>query len=185
MGASWGAVQYVDLRKRVDGQTLDSLTRKRSEVQILHRPPFENGWPSPESLGPISRFDPNRLHDSIEWNFSTCASVPDELGRRSLEQEQCHPVGRHQDAANGPNGVIMGSWIRPSPAWPGEHFPDLLLGDPRPVTLDHERRRNTSIRYLVGTDPRASGECRVPSAAPPFQDPLRPLTQAVGLPDPK
>jgi hypothetical protein len=48
--------------------------------------------------------DVDGLEDAIEGHLDQRADAPNHCVTRSTQEEKRHPVGRHQDAAEGPDG---------------------------------------------------------------------------------
>jgi hypothetical protein len=89
---------------------------------------------------PIVQTDLDRFHDPVKWNVGVLAADPNEIFGNTAEQEECHPVRRNQDAAEGLDRVCrIASLQRRTKA--GKCLPDLLLAEPWPVALDDEGGR--------------------------------------------
>ena len=95
------------------------------------------------------RFDTHRLHDAIERDLRPRAFFVHECRRRSLEQEQGQTVGWDQDAAQRLDRASRRCRARTGLGDASEDVPDLRLVDSRPVALDHEGCRGSSLRPSV------------------------------------
>jgi hypothetical protein len=88
--------------------------------------------------------DLDRFDDAVEWELRGFAPVSDEILRLAAEQEERHPVRRHQDAAERLRAVFLGTRDRRTADAAQELFDD-LLGDPGPEALDDEGTRGASF----------------------------------------
>jgi hypothetical protein len=95
----------------------------------------------------LDKADMDRFHDPIERNLSVLAAFPDEILRRTAEQEERHTVRWDQDAAGRLHLISRATRDRKR-GDAGERFFNLLLGDLRPVALDDEGSRGSSSQKL-------------------------------------
>jgi hypothetical protein len=86
----------------------------------------------------------DRFHDPVEWNLGVLAADPNEVLGHTAKQEERHPVGWDQDAAGGFH-LISGATRDRKRSDTGEGLSHLLLGDLRPVALDDEGPRGSSL----------------------------------------
>jgi len=141
------------------------LAARRSEIRMT-LPTTALSFPLPmcerkPSCPRVGRFDTHRLHDAIERDLRPRAFFVHECRRRSLEQEQGQAVGWDQDAAQRSDRASRRCRARTGLGDASEDVPDLRLVDSRPVALDHEGCRGSSLRAVSGAIHRAGAAASV------------------------